>query len=220
VTLVDYSSTFGLVLFCQEVAGILCLFAHEITLARRGKTEEAVAGDLLASIAEESASANSDEEDDAEGLDDDTRFLFDVIERRNEGLVQNIDALDNDLIAVAVGLIAIALFGADKWFLSEPTYRFAAYVLLGESAACALFGYLSIYFVKSGAQDVVRLNDFVVDFGFEPIEATNSAIKATANAGEVNVMIRRAKRVALLVATVTLAAAVTLIVASRAFGTP
>jgi hypothetical protein len=219
---VDYSSTLGLVVFCQEAAGILYLFAREIILARREKAQE-VADD--GPFADDDAAAGPDsdsgeEDGDTEGLDDDTRFLFDVIERRNEGLVQNIDALDNGLIAVAVGLIAIALFGGDKWFVSEPTYRFAGYVLLGESALYALCGYLSIYFVKSGAQDVVRLNDFVVDFGFEPVEATNSAIRATANAGEVNVMVRRTKRIALLVATMTLAAAAALIVAARVFGTP
>ncbi len=48
-------------------------------------------------------------------LDSDTRFLCDVVARDNEAVIQNIDALDNGLIAVAVGVIAAVLFLGDTW---------------------------------------------------------------------------------------------------------
>jgi|SRR5581483_1830747 len=39
----------------------------------------------------------------------DTQFLFDVVARRTESAVQNIDALDNGIVAIIVGIIAVAL---------------------------------------------------------------------------------------------------------------
>ena len=149
-------------------------------------------------------------------LDDDIRFLFDVVARQNESIVQNIDALDNALIAVAVGAIAIALFAADKWPDLEPQLRFAGLFFLIESAVCTVLGYVTAQFVGVEDEGVIRLADFAADFAVSPLGSTSSAIWAITRSAKTHTMIRRFKRTSMMLATGLAIVAAVLIVAGRA----
>ncbi|MDQ6941062.1 MAG: hypothetical protein M3169_00920 [Candidatus Eremiobacteraeota bacterium] len=151
-------------------------------------------------------------------LDDDTRFLFDVVARRNESIIQRIDALDNGLIAVAVAVVVVTLFVADKWFEFDPDFRFACIFFLIESAICALFGYLTTQLIGGGAEDVVRLDDFTVDFSEARAKATFLAISNITRSGKTNVKVRRYKRAFITIATLLVIVAASVVVAARAMG--
>ncbi|HEV2738107.1 MAG TPA: hypothetical protein VGU66_05960 [Candidatus Elarobacter sp.] len=191
-------------MFAQEVA----LLSYFVVRAARTADTDGDAGRLHAQV----RGAYSQLDD--ERLDDDTRFLFDVIARQNEGIVQNIDTLDNGLIAVAVGIIAVTLFAADKWFDLDPILRFAGFFFLIESAVIALLGYLAVSFVGPGTADVVRLRDFAVDFSESAAEATASAIAEATRSAELNVVARRSKRAFIILATILAIVAAGLIVAA------
>jgi hypothetical protein len=204
----DYGSTFGIVVFVQELALLACC------LARYGHGNEAGGDPHQADV--ECADKRLD--DVEEHLDDDTRFLFDVVARQNEGVVQNIDALDNGFIAVAVGIIAVTLFAADKWFDLDPNFRFASMLFLCESSVVALCGYLTSYVVLQEEQDIVRLGEFAMDFSESAVKATFSAISDITRTGRANVLARRYKRTFLTWATLLAGIATGVIVAGRAVG--
>lgn len=206
----DYGSTFGVVVFVQELALLAyCLIRYRYDDA---------AGDGSPSAEVKSAEKRIDNGN--ERLDEDTRFLFDVVARQNEGMIQNIDALDNALIAVTVGIFAIALFTADKWYDLEPNFRFAGLFFLGESAVVALGGYLTVYVVARGEPDLVRLWNFAMDYADSAVKATSAAIADITRCGKTNVVVRRYKRTFVLPATLLAGIAAGVIVAGRAFGAP
>jgi hypothetical protein len=207
----DYGSTFGALVFVQELA----LLAYFAVRAIRDANVAAHDGALEIEVA--SAQDRPDDDDDGR-LSDDVRFLFDVVARQNEGIIQNIDALDNGLIAVAVGVIAIALFASDKWFDLDPNLRFAGFFFLSESAVVALFGYLTTYFMRDGTIDAVLLGEFVVDFSDSPVETTSLAISDISRSGKSNVVARRYKRAFMILTTLLAVVAAGVIVAARALG--
>lgn len=115
-----------------------------------------------------SATRVDNEENDEPKIDADTQFLFDAVARQNTGIVQNIDAVDGDIIAVAVGIIASGLFIGDKWFELGPLCRCSGLFLLGETTRIVIGGYLTIHYLGAGAEDPGRLTDFAVDFTSAP----------------------------------------------------
>ena len=215
---VDYGSTLGALLFIQELTLLACL------LMRAAPNADAQAGNESRQTSAESADDEhpSGPEQTAfaveDDLDDDTRFLFDVVARQNESIVQRIDALDNGLIAVAVAVIVVALFVADKWFDFDPSFRFAGVIFLIESAICALFGYLTMHLIGGGAEDVVRLDDFAVDFSEARAKATFLAISNITRSGKTNFVVRRYKRAFITIATLLVIVAAGVVVAGRALG--
>ena len=206
----DYGSTFGIVVFVQE----LVLLAYCLVHCRHVDA----AGD--GSPRAEARGAKKSLHNVDQRVDDDTRFLFDVVARQNEGMIQNIDALDNGLIAVTVGIFAITLFTADKWYDLEPNFRFAALFFLGESAVVALGGYLTGYVVGRGESDVVRPGDFALDYADSAAKATSAAIADITRSGKTNVVVRRYKQTFVILATLLAGVAAGVIVAGRASGVP
>jgi hypothetical protein len=156
--------------------------------------------------------------DGEEHVDDDTRFLFDVVARQNERLVQNIDALDNGLVAISVGIIAMTLFAGDKWFDLNPACRFASFFVLAESAVCTVLGHVTARFVGAEAEYVVYVSDFAVDFTESPGESTASAISSITRSAKINVVVRRLKRTFMMLATFLSVVAAVVIVVGRALG--
>jgi hypothetical protein len=204
---IDYGSTLAFIIFLHELALIPILLMNS---SRAGPNDGEPSSDHDSSRIIEADTNN------AERLDDDMRFLYDVAARDNEGVVQNIDALDNGLIAVAVGIFAVALFVGDKWFVLEPAYRFVALTLLGESAIIALLGYFSTYLVK--ATELVRVGELIVEAGLYPKDAIERAITAFIVSGQSNRKVRLIKRTLVTAATSLTFVAAILCVVGRALG--
>jgi hypothetical protein len=208
----DYGSTFGFIVFVQELALLAYCFLRS---DRSAGAEEYKPPQDRARTAENSV------DDKGETLDADTRFLFEVVARQNEAIVHNIDALDGALIAVVVGTIAIALFAADKWFDLNPNLRFAAFCFLSESAVAALLGYSAISFTKEETIDDAAFRFFVIDFAKSPLGATSSAIAGLTHSAKANMVARRYKQTFIIIATVLALIAAAVIVAGRsAFAMP
>jgi hypothetical protein len=204
---IDYGSTLAFIFFLHELALIPILLMNS---SRAGPNDGEPSSD------HDSSRIIEADTDNAERLNDDMRFLYDVAARDNEGVVQNIDALDNGLIAVAVGIFAVALFVGDKWFVLEPTFRFVALTLLGESAIIALLGYFSTYLVK--ATELVRVGELIVEAGLYPKDAIERAITAFIVSGQSNRKVRLIKRTLVTAATSLTFVAAILCVVGRALG--
>ncbi|MBV8645745.1 MAG: hypothetical protein JO225_17725, partial [Candidatus Eremiobacteraeota bacterium] len=71
----------------------------------------------------------------------DDQFVYDVVARYNETVVQNIDALDNAFLALVAGVTAMAVFATDKVYELAPTEEQWALVALGCSALLCFVGY-------------------------------------------------------------------------------
>jgi hypothetical protein len=158
------------------------------------------------------ADSGSRAQTDNDELDDDTRFLYDIVAREHERLVQNIDAIDNALIAIAVGIVAAALFAGDKFAAFQPNDRCAAFLLLGEAVLATIAGYVS------RTPDSGRLDGFLVDFATWPLVATLAAIEGLTLASGVTRTIRRIKRNCAVFATVLVVTAGILIIVGHAHG--
>jgi hypothetical protein len=192
-------SLFGFLVFVQEM--VLLLVLSLLLRGVRDSDAEGVVGHGAQCSPSVTPPSDVTAVDGDEQLDDDMRFLFDVVARQNEGLVQNIDAADNGLIAVAVGIIAITLFTADKWFDLDPNCRFAGFFFLLESAVCIVLGYVTVRFVGAKAENVAQHTDFAIDFAESPAEATSSAISSFTQAAKIQVAVRRLKRTFMMLAT-------------------
>lgn len=195
-------------MFVQELALLAYFAVHTAREANMAADNQA--------LEREARRAADRPDDDNACLSDDVRFLYDVVARQNEGIIQNIDTLDNGLIAIAVSVIAIALFAADKWFDLDPNLRFAGFFFLIESAVIALFGYLTTYFTRGGTVDAVLLGEFAVDFADSAVEATSLAISDITRSGKSNVVVRRYKRGFMILTTLLAVVAAGVIVAGRA----
>lgn len=203
----DYGSTIGALLFAHEVALLFYFVARSAHDAVRDRTREAL----------QPPSVDPDDLAD-DHLDADTRFLFDIVARRNESIVQNLDALDNGLIAVTVAIIAVTLFAADKWFDLDPIFRLTGFFFLLESAAIALLGYLTTYFAEPRSVDDVALRNFAKDFFQSAAGATASAITDIVRSAERNAIARRLKRAFVILATALAMIGAMVLVTGRAFG--
>jgi hypothetical protein len=198
-------STVSFIIFAQEVLLLLAV-AVRSSVTPQTAAPEAQAERDVATEAVSGRTGNGDE------LDDDTRFLYDVVAREHERLVQNTDAIDNALIAIAVGIIAAALFAADKFVDLQPDDRCAAFFLLGESAVATIAGYLS------RTPDFGSLHGFLVDFAAWPLAATLTAVEGLTEASKASRTIRRVKRYCVILATVLVVAAGIVIIVGRAHG--
>jgi hypothetical protein len=235
-----YGSVLFAVIFVQELL-LLALLLGGAALDALRHPEELAAS----STPNESSLAQGDTADTPifEDVDDETRFLFDVVTRHNEALRQNIDALDAGLIAVAVGIVAVTLFIGDKWHDLAPSWRFAALLLIAEAAISAAVGYVSTFLAAPGAgfpdtaglvsgtdlkrersprvrgaQDSVLLTRFVIDFSASPVDATTSAIDGILEFTKANTRVRTQKRTFTVVATCFVFAASVLLVFARVYG--
>ena len=207
ILVADYGSMFGLLVFAEELVFLAYCFVRG---SRDSPAEE------YEPAGEDTGSSSKYLDDDQERLDDNTRFLFDVVARQNEGIVQNIDALDNSLIAVVVGIMAVSLFAADKWFDLDPSFRFAGLFFLSESVVTALLGYSTIYFAKCGAREDTVLSHFAVDFSESPLEATSTAIAGLTRSAKANIVARRYKQTFVILATILTIVAAGMVLAGRA----
>jgi hypothetical protein len=236
----DYGSVFFTVVFVQELLLLAYLLGGAALDASRHPEE------LVGSSTPKESSLSKDDTPDTpifEDVDEETRFLFDVVTRHNEALRQNIDALDAGLIAVAVGIVAGTLFIGDKWHDLAPLWRFAALLLIAEAAISAAVGYVSTFLAVPGpglpstvglasgtnmkrersprvrgAQDTVLLTRFVIDFSSSPVEATTSAIDGILEFTKANARVRTQKRTFTVVATCFVFAASVLAVFARVYG--
>lgn len=217
-------STIAFVIFIEEVILLLYLFWREWRGAADRRREMATvrqSDDTTTAAATTRSpglgSTAARDENSGARIDCDAQFLFDVVYRQHTSIVQNIDALDGALIAVAVGVVALGLFIGDKWFEIDDTWRCAGLFVLGEATLAVILGYLTIYF-GAGAEDPGKLADFVVDFSSAPVEATFSAIENFTRSAEMNVQIRRWKRSSIVLSTVLVFAAASLAIVGRSLG--
>ncbi|MBV8367575.1 MAG: hypothetical protein JO036_01375 [Candidatus Eremiobacteraeota bacterium] len=145
-------------------------------------------------------------------LDEDTRFLYGETVRYNDGFVQSIDALDNGLIAIAAGIIGVALFTADKLGQLHPVERIAGLGMLFVSATTCAFAFVH------GPRDIGSRLRFVVDFALDPAETTREAIERCALVGDDNARLCARKRRAAIAAVTLLFGSALLVLLSRAAG--
>jgi hypothetical protein len=134
--------------------------------------------------------ARDDRADDA--LDEDTRFLYEETVRYNDGFVQSIDALDNGLIAIAAGVIGMALFIGDKVGQLHLWERLAMLGILSVAATTCAVAYVR------GPKDIGSRLRFIVDFTFDPAQAARRAIAKCAKVGYENSRLCARKRRAAL----------------------
>jgi len=144
------------------------------------------------------------------------QFVYDVVARFNEAVVQNIDALDNAFLALVAGATAIAVFTADKIYELAPTEEHWALVALGCSALLCFLGYASSYWkTANGSPDPRR---FVEEFGTSPTDATLRAISETMQVSSRNLAVRSVKRALAFAAMALLFASTVVVLLARAHG--
>jgi hypothetical protein len=147
------------------------------------------------SAASRDVAVDGESEPEAEYLGDD--FIYDVIARTNEGVVSNIDAADLALLAVLTAIAAVVVFGIDKIRELVPFWERTSYLLLAGSVVACVRGYLIGIFKIREPIDPRR---FVIDFATDPEKTTANATRGTMNAYYLNVLDRKAKRIAVAVA--------------------
>jgi hypothetical protein len=192
-----YGSTVAFVIFLLEVFALL-VFA--VVFFMRSPTSD---------DADTEAASGATESYD---LDEPTKFLFDVVARDNERVVQNIDAIDSALIAIAVGIIAVALFAGDKFAELNPDDRLDAFVLLGVSAITTIAGYLL------RTRELGRLFAFAVDFAAFPQSTAEAVIEGLIAASEAGRRVREVKKACVVLATALAAVASIFVIVGRARG--
>jgi len=210
---VDYGSTVFVVIFLQEIVLGVLLFVPWSTAAALSPKPPAAQWDDTEHAATETT-------DPDEALDRDSAFLYDVVARENERIVQSIDALDTTLIAVVVGIVAVALFAGDKFSELQPNDRCAGFILLAEAAAAALLGYFSAptFLLGENTAEFGPILEFVSDFSSLPLTTTLSAIGDLIAAATLNRSIRLAKRRWILLATAYFFVATVCLIIARAHG--
>ena len=165
--------------------------------------------------ADESPNAAIDEDSESLSSDGDDTFLYDVLARTNEGVVNNIDAVDLALLAVLAVIAAVVGFGIDKVREIASPWNWAAFGLLGASALLCVLGYLIGVFKTREAIDPRR---FLIDFADDPEGTRATAATGTARAYRQNAWDRRAKRVAIALALGFLVLGSLLIAMARSSG--
>ena len=120
--------------------------------------------------------------------------MYDVAARFNEMVTSNIDAVDNTLLAVLAGVVAVALLTIDKLRELDPVREQWVFGFLLFAAVCCVVGYVAGRSrVLFDERDGIRPQRFIPDFALYP-QAATAAIADLVQAGEMNLRARRFKR--------------------------
>jgi hypothetical protein len=162
----------------------------------------------------ETATPSVDEPRDADLSDD---FAYDVTARFNEVLIANIDATDNALMAIFGGALALGIFAIDKIRELTPENARVVLALLGASACSCLIAYTMSFPLLRGfsIRDGVQPKHFIPDFTEDSQAATISAIEELTRSGEANLAVRRAKKIAAVLAILLLLAGAGVVTVAR-----
>ena len=145
-------------------------------------------------------------------------FLYDVVTRFNESLVENIDAIDAAVTAVLTGNVAIAVFAIDKIRELHHTEEcWAIGLLLGSLLACVC-AYIIGFPVGALRRDGVLPRRVIADVITRRDVAISSAIATMMQAGELNLIVRLWKRALVVAALLLLLAGGVVVALARLSG--
>jgi len=143
-------------------------------------------------------------------------FVYDVAARFNEMLTSNIDAVDNTLLALLAGIVAVALLTIDKARALETAHEYWVFGLLLAAAVTCVVGYFSGRpLLGFDERDGIRPLRFIPDFTVDPQGATAAAIYDLVQAGETNLRVRRFKKTTAILSMLVLLAGVIVLALAR-----
>ena len=157
------------------------------------------------------------DEDERESKLDDA-FVYDVVTRFNESLLENIDAIDTAVTAVLAGDVAIAVFAIDKIRELHRAEEYWAIGLLFGSVLACLCAYVIGFPIGPRRRDGVKLRPFVADVIIRYDAAFSNAIETVMRACELNLTVRFSKRALVLAAMILLLAGVVVVALARLGG--
>ena len=157
------------------------------------------------------------DEDERESKLDDA-FVYDVVTRFNESLLENIDAIDTAVTAVLAGDVAIAVFAIDKIRELHRAEEYWAIGLLFGSVLVMPLSYASASPSARAERDGVKLRPFVADVIIRYDAAFSNAIETVMRACELNLTVRFSKRALVLAAMIFLLAGVVVVALARLGG--